>query len=158
MYTCCAHVQPTIGGALVSGHCADELWGLAVHPIKPRYLTCGDDKTLRVWDIHTLTMVGLAKLDTMARAVAVSPDGQHVAVGLGGRVGRGKCKGEGGYVVLRESDLSVVKQGKDSDEVRVFGWHKDSWLVLGCMICDGKQTDGCVLTHMRSTVDQRREV
>lgn len=31
------------------GH-TDELWGLAVHPLKLQFLTCGHDKLVSLWD------------------------------------------------------------------------------------------------------------
>ena len=36
------------GASLVTGHCKDELWGLAVHPHQEEFCTVGDDKALRV--------------------------------------------------------------------------------------------------------------
>ena len=101
---------------LVSGHCADELWGLAMHPTQPKYYTAGDDKSIRAWDAQKRRLLSVTTLSTMTRAVAVSPDGKLVACGLGGRVGRGKCKGEGGLVVLKEADLSVVHTAQDSQQ------------------------------------------
>jgi hypothetical protein len=88
-----------------------------VHPFEPHYFTCGDDKTVRKWDVLSCRVVSVADVRTMARALAVSPNGAHLAVGLGGRVGRGKCKGDGGVAILLTEDLSEVKQFKDSNEV-----------------------------------------
>ena len=45
----------------------------------------------------------------MARAVAYSPDGTSIAVGIGGRVGRGKNRDDGKWLVIRESDLEKVR-------------------------------------------------
>merc|ERR1711871_757859 len=70
---------------LNEGHCADELWGLSTHPANDDlFVTAGDDKTVRVWSISKRRMLKKAVLDTMARAVDWSPDGNTVAVGLGG--------------------------------------------------------------------------
>ena len=103
-------------GAIVQGHCADELWGLAMHPTKPEFATVGDDHTLRIWDLDSRTLVKRADLGSMARAVTYSPDGTLIGVGIGGRVGRGAQKNDGAYMVLRESDLTVIHQARDSRE------------------------------------------
>lgn len=34
---------------LIQGH-TDELWGLAAHPTKPQFFTCGQDKHIMLWD------------------------------------------------------------------------------------------------------------
>jgi len=103
-------------GALISGHCRDELWGLAMHPTKAEYCTVGDDRTVRVWDAKTRTKIKQVKLNEFARACAYSPDGTLIAVGLGGSVGRGKRKRDGAFKILNESDLSVVYEGHESKE------------------------------------------
>jgi microtubule-associated protein-like 6 len=38
---------------LQQGHCDNELWGLATHPTLPEFCTVGDDRYLRIFDIHT---------------------------------------------------------------------------------------------------------
>jgi WD40 repeat protein/Ca2+-binding EF-hand superfamily protein len=102
-------------GALLQGHCAYELWGLAVHPINPEYCTVGDDKTVRVWDIATRKLLRMAKLDTYARSCAYSPDGTKLAVGLGGTIaGRGKQKFDGKFVILHPDDLELIHEARDS--------------------------------------------
>lgn len=35
--------------APLQGH-TDEMWGLAVHPWKPHFLTCGYDRHVCMWD------------------------------------------------------------------------------------------------------------
>ena len=50
----------------------------------------------------------------MSRAVAYSPDGSMIAVGIGGRVGRGKNRDDGKWLVLREADLEKIHEARDS--------------------------------------------
>lgn len=90
---------------VVQGHCLDEVWGLAAHPTQPHlFLSAGDDKSVRLWDARMKKQVGVAWLRDRCRAVAWSPDGERVACGLGGRVGRrGAKETPGGLVVLRSS-------------------------------------------------------
>jgi microtubule-associated protein-like 6 len=76
---------------VLSGHWADEVWGLAAHPNNSDILaTSGDDRTVRIWkvaeDDHQPIAVG--DLKTMGRAVAWHSSGSWLVVGLGGRLGR----------------------------------------------------------------------
>jgi WD40 repeat protein len=64
---------------LSTAHCSDELWGLAPHPSNPDlYITCGDDKTIRLWSIsrkRQLAIVTLVSCTQPASAdVVSSPD------------------------------------------------------------------------------------
>ncbi|RHZ30230.1 hypothetical protein DYB31_010812 [Aphanomyces astaci] len=108
----------TMSAALMCGHSVDELWGLATHPTKQEAATVGDDRWLRVWDLVTRTVLRSVRLECMARAVAYSPDGKLLAVGLGGQVpGKDKANKHpkcGGVVVLVESDLSKVYERNDT--------------------------------------------
>ena len=103
-------------GPLVCGHFNHELWGLAVHPHKAEFCTVGDDQTVRIWDIVSRKMLRMKRLDTMARSCAYSPDGTKIAVGLGARVGRGRQKKDGAFVVLNEKDLVVLHEGRNSKQ------------------------------------------
>jgi WD40 repeat protein len=93
---------------LTQGHAEGELWGLAVHPIKPMVATASDDQTLRLWDVENNLMLAAHALGGEGRSVAFSADGQEVAVGLR----------NGAFVVLKTKDLSEVVRVKDRKEVR----------------------------------------
>lgn len=60
---------------LITGHCSDELWGLATHPLKAEFCSVGDDRTLRVWDSCSHRQTAVVPLDAMARACAYDPTG-----------------------------------------------------------------------------------
>jgi echinoderm microtubule-associated protein-like 6 len=69
---------------LVCGHFTDrgEVWGLAAHPHRQTFATCGDDMTVRVWDSKTCSLKHIAQIKNKARAVEYSPDGFQLALGL----------------------------------------------------------------------------
>jgi microtubule-associated protein-like 6 len=104
------------GGPIATSHCVNEVWGLAVHPNKPVFATAGDDKTIRVWNYDNHEQTDLLKLDTPCRAITYSPDGNNIAIGLGGRVGHGRNKKDGVFMVLDSNDLKTIHEGRDTRE------------------------------------------
>ena len=103
-------------GPIVQGHFAFEVWGLAMHPIRKEYVTVGDDQTVRVWSIAHRRVLRQTRLDTIGRAIAYDPSGTKIVVGLGGRVGRGRQKKDGAFVVLDEVDLKIVHEARDAKQ------------------------------------------
>lgn len=105
-------------GVVMRAHCNDELWGLATHPHKPQYCTVGDDKTMRFFDVHTKRMVGPAEpLGIMARSVCYSNSGACVAVGFGGRVGKGKESGGGKIRIYSPAHEKVISRAGEKEAV-----------------------------------------
>jgi WD40 repeat protein/Ca2+-binding EF-hand superfamily protein len=103
-------------GPIVQGHFAFEVWGLAMHPIRKEFVTVGDDQTVRVWSIAHRRVLRQTRLDTIGRAIAYDPSGTKIVVGLGGRVGRGRQKKDGAFVVLDEVDLKIVHEARDAKQ------------------------------------------
>lgn len=95
------------GAILQRAHCNDELWGVATHPTKPEYVTVGDDKTLRFFCIKDKKMLRVVPLGLISRTVCYGLGGNILAVGFGGRVGKGRDAG-GGVVRLYSSEHSAV--------------------------------------------------
>jgi len=67
---------------VMEGHSNGELWGLASFPKSSKFVTIGDDRTLRVWDANSLEQTVYAELPCGGRAVDWSSDGQKIAVAL----------------------------------------------------------------------------
>lgn len=63
-------------------HCMGELWGLAIHPQRDEFITCGDDKTIRLWSIRSKEQIMFRQMPEASRCVAFSPNGETVAIGL----------------------------------------------------------------------------
>ena len=86
---------------LAESHFSGELWGLDRHPSKANFVTCGDDMTIRVWDSKCRQQIAMASVPVKARAVAYSPDGFQLAVGL-----------FDGTVKILQNDLTEIKTVK----------------------------------------------
>eukprot|EP01040_Poterioochromonas_malhamensis_P009806 gene9806-10650_t len=82
-------------GVVVRAHYHEELWGLASHPFLPEIASVGDDKTMRIYHLHEHKCLTLVSLGFFARCCSYSSDGCLIAVGFGGRVGKGKEQGDG---------------------------------------------------------------
>lgn len=73
--------------AILSGHqglIRDMVWS----PDGTRIITAGDDGTVRVWDANTGTALSVVEVGTPVTSLAVSTNGQFVAVGLAESDGR----------------------------------------------------------------------
>lgn len=117
---------------LLQGHGSRELWGLASHPTKAEFVTCGDDGTIRVWDIKSFHMTKCIKMDTPARSITYSPDGKLIAVGFGtpGKRSRGKVGKDGAFAIISASDYKLTFEGKDSNEaIKFIKFSVDSKLI-----------------------------
>ena len=85
-------------------HFKGELWGLATHPHKHYFVTCGDDKTVRLWDANLRRQRACRQLPLKARAAAISPDGNTIALALWD-----------GTVYILDGELEhVIKKVKDA--------------------------------------------
>jgi WD40 repeat protein len=80
---------------LVEGHTRLELHGLDVNPSNSdEYVTSGDDGVVRVWSISRRVCLRQNNLESASRAVAWSPDGERIIVGVGGDPSSATKEGE----------------------------------------------------------------
>ena len=93
----------------MQGH-YDELWGLSTHPTRQQMATCGEDWTLRVWDLESRTMQAVQRLPGPGRSCCYSPDGRWIAVGLGtgGKAKRNVVATEGKWELYDASGTQLV--------------------------------------------------
>jgi WD40 repeat protein len=75
-------VSPHSINLIACGHYRGELWGLAVHPLREEFATCGDDKTLRIWSIKSHQQLDMRVMPDAARSIAYSPTGTVLCVGM----------------------------------------------------------------------------
>ncbi|XP_064143987.1 echinoderm microtubule-associated protein-like 3 isoform X1 [Loxodonta africana] len=66
---------------VIQGH-TDELWGLCTHPSQNRFLTCGHDRQLCLWDGEGHALAWSIDLKETGLCADFHPSGAVVAVGL----------------------------------------------------------------------------
>jgi WD40 repeat protein len=67
---------------VVQGHYRDSLNTLCSHPLRQEALTAGSDKTLRVWDLDTHSVITQIELPDKAVAGCFAPNGHLILVSL----------------------------------------------------------------------------
>ncbi|XP_048830553.1 echinoderm microtubule-associated protein-like 1 isoform X5 [Brienomyrus brachyistius] len=65
---------------ITQGH-TDELWGLAVHPSEPQFLTGGHDKHVSLWNSSTHQPLWTKTMEDAAQSAGFHPSGEVVAIG-----------------------------------------------------------------------------
>lgn len=98
------------GGPLVTGHCVGKLNALAMHPVLPEIATAGDDMTLRTWDTQTHVQLRKLDLEDVSRAIAYSPNGHLIGVGLGSSV---VATAKTGHVMIVSTLKAYLEVAKD---------------------------------------------
>jgi WD40 repeat protein len=98
------------GGPIAIGHYSGTVKSIAVHPSKFEFVTVGDDKTLRVYDMNTKSQIKLANFDGDVSVAIYSPVGDTIAVGFAGA-----AKG-GAVMILNDEDLVVAHEARDSKQ------------------------------------------
>jgi len=110
-------VTPDCKTLLHQSHNSGELWGLATAPAGDSFVTAGDDKTLRVWDVRAHTETACSPMKGSMRAAAYSPDGLMIAVGFGANEDVESLESAaGGFCVVDAGTLEVIFEGQDSKE------------------------------------------
>ncbi|XP_038620901.1 echinoderm microtubule-associated protein-like 3 isoform X1 [Tachyglossus aculeatus] len=90
---------------VIQGH-TDELWGLCTHPSQNRFLTCGHDRQLCLWDGEHHALAWSLDLKETGLCADFHPSGAVVAVGLS----------TGRWLVLDTETREVVSDFTDGNE------------------------------------------
>ncbi|XP_031436188.1 echinoderm microtubule-associated protein-like 1 isoform X5 [Clupea harengus] len=90
---------------ITQGH-TDELWGLAVHPLKQQFLTCGHDKHVCLWDSLSHQPVWTKTMEDAVQSSGFHPSGSVVAIGT--QMGR--------WLVLDTDTKDLVTVHTDGNE------------------------------------------
>ncbi|XP_078145487.1 echinoderm microtubule-associated protein-like 1 isoform X2 [Centroberyx gerrardi] len=90
---------------ITQGH-TDELWGLAVHPWKPQFLTCGYDRQVSLWDSSSHQPIWTKNMEDAAQSAGFHPSGAVVAIGT--QTGR--------WLVLDTDSKDLVTVHTDGNE------------------------------------------
>ncbi|XP_051814164.1 echinoderm microtubule-associated protein-like 1 isoform X6 [Acanthochromis polyacanthus] len=101
-------LQGSLDGEFMSitqGH-TDELWGLAVHPWKPQFLTCGYDRQVCLWDSSSHQLIWAKNMEDAAQSAGFHPSGSVVAIGT--QTGR--------WLVLDTDSKDLVTVHTDGNE------------------------------------------
>ena len=100
---------------LLQGHGGEELWGLAVNPVKDQFCSVGDDAFLRIWDLLSHSAVQAVQLELASRCCCYNPDGTNIAVGFGSPHKVTTTRSfDGKWVVLDSEDFQVIHEARDS--------------------------------------------
>ncbi|XP_074128526.1 echinoderm microtubule-associated protein-like 3 isoform X2 [Sminthopsis crassicaudata] len=90
---------------VIQGH-TDELWGLCTHPSLNRFLTCGHDRQLCLWDGESHALAWSLDLKETGLCADFHPSGKVVAVGLN----------TGRWLVLDTETREIVSDFTDGNE------------------------------------------
>ncbi|KAL6105613.1 eml1 [Pungitius sinensis] len=90
---------------IMQGH-TDELWGLAVHPWKPQFVTCGYDRQVCLWDSSSHQLIWNKSMEDAAQSAGFHPSGGVVAIGTQ----------NGRWLVLDSDSKDLVTVHTDGNE------------------------------------------
>ncbi|KAL4613089.1 echinoderm microtubule-associated protein-like 1 isoform X4, partial [Arapaima gigas] len=90
---------------ITQGH-TDELWGLAMHPLEPQFLTCGHDKHICLWDACSHQPLWTKTMEDAVQSAGFHPSGVVVAIGT--QTGR--------WLVLDTESKDLVTVHTDGNE------------------------------------------
>jgi WD40 repeat protein len=144
---------------LVAGHGRREVHGLATHPKKDVFVSCGDDNTMRVWSGKDNSQTRVVRLDCAARCAVFSPDGRLCAIGLGGGAASGgdgsnASSKVGSFMVFESGVFKKEYEAKDSTEpIRAIRFSPDSRI-----LAVGSEDSRIILYNVRDNYTRRAQI
>lgn len=97
--------------ALLCGHRSGKVTSVAVHPTTTEFVTVGTDATLRRMDRESKRELQMSSFEGDISVVTYNLTGELLIIAFGGSPKTVKC---GSFVILNNSDFSIVHECKDS--------------------------------------------
>ncbi|XP_013869483.1 echinoderm microtubule-associated protein-like 1 isoform X3 [Austrofundulus limnaeus] len=148
---------------ITQGH-IDELWGLAVHPRKSQFLTCGYDRQVCLWDSSTHQLIWTKSLEDTAQSAGFHPSGAVVAIGT--QTGRWQVLDTDSKDLVSvhtdgNEQLSVMRYGPDGNFLAI-GSH-DNYIYVYAVAENGRKYSrvgkcsghSSFITHLDWSVDSQ---
>jgi len=146
---------------LLGGHFGKgELWGVDCDPSNNNACSVGDEGVLMVWDLKSCKRMGTFNVGGKARAVAYSPDGTQIAVGLYSgnvKVIKEDLSSEVADVKVAKEWIACMKYSPDGSTLAV-GSHDNIIYLLECstysrrFTCKGHSS---YITHLDWSSDSK---
>lgn len=107
------------------GHSKSKIHCMSLHPNRDEFITCGKDKTIRIWSIRSHEQINIRQLHIQGTAVSYNCTGEIVAMGM-----------IDGSVALIDTTTSLLRVyatfSHSSSPITVICFSKDSkYLVVG---------------------------
>ncbi|KAG7275449.1 hypothetical protein CRUP_033182 [Coryphaenoides rupestris] len=109
---------------ITQGH-TDELWGLAVHPCKPIFLTCGYDKQVTLWESSTHQPIWTKHMD--GNFLAIGSHDNYIYIYAVAENGRkysrvGKCSGHSSFITHLDWSADSQYLVSNSGDYEILYW------------------------------------
>jgi hypothetical protein len=92
---------------LLESHSYRQLHGLCLNPVdQDEYATVGDDGVVRVWSLSQRRCLRRSTIEVAGRCVGWSPNGAHIAIGIGGDPTMNTK--DGAIMILASNSLDVI--------------------------------------------------
>lgn len=125
--------------AAVKGHSKETLSGLSMRPDGRVYATVGDDSTLRLWDIDSMSLIKSFRLEMASRACTYCPDGSMIAIGFGLPVKTYAKEFHGKWIILgidENSFRTLFEHRQSRKMITLIKWSRDGeYIAVGSDDC-----------------------
>lgn len=134
---------------IVQNH-SKSIWGISIHPKEEKYVTVGDDKTIRLWCLRSNTLLKAIQIEMESRACVYSPDGSMIAVGFGQHQKLSSKECHGKLMIMLEDTEQILFETRDSRKMIT----ELKWSSCGNHIAMGSFDNKIYLYHVFKSDDK----